>query len=445
MRKHCFITSCLVAALAAAVPASAQMNRPATRPDRPYRGLFGGGVGTVSQQLVANLSLGGGYDDDLSAEAGGAPSTPSSSPTRRGGPFGSTDAGLGYSLGFEKVQFNANYWMQGRFYRDLPQNFLIGHSLSGGLSWQATERTSVTGNLAVSYQPFYSASFLPPVFDPGLGAPIADDPSISYFRQKYFTRSSGLSATHQISERSSIGASYSHQSNGVVAEEGFATQNYGGSYNHGITKGLTARLGYYVNEAWFADEGQRRRSRFVSLDGGVDYSKSLSLTRKTDLSFSTGTTAVHANGQARYTLIGDVRLTRELGRTWSAGATASRSMQFDPVVRDITITNGISASVGGMINRRLEVHGGVGTSRGSAGFDNPNNGLTFSSASASLMYGVTRYVGLSVQYTYYYSSYQDGVDLPRGWPRTLDRQSFVANVNLFAPLMQRARRPNASR
>ena len=98
-----------------------------------------------------------------------------------------------------------------------------------------------------------------------------------------------------------------------------------------------------------------------------------------------------------------------------------------------------------MLNRRVSVQAGVGTSSGNAGFDTPDNGLRSSSASASLNYGITRYVGLGVQYTYYYSSYESGVDLPPGWLRNLDRQSISANVNLWAPLMTRTRRPNASR
>ena len=447
MTKPLFLTSCLAAAaLATAEPASAQMTSPQPRPERPYRGLFGGGVSAVEQRLVANLSFGGGYDDDLLAESGGAPSTPTTSQSRRGGPFGSAETGLSYNFGVERFTFNANYGMQGRFYRDLPSTFLAGHSVGAGVAIDVTESTKVSGNTSVSYQPFYNAAFLPPVFDPAMGALTLHDPAISYVRRKYFSRTSGLSVSHALTGRTSISGSYSFQSSGVVAEEGYASRSYGASLSHGIGKGLSARAGYYANEAFFVDTGVRRRSRFSSIDAGLDFTKALSLTRKTHLGFSTGTTAAtDVSGQARYTFVGDVRLTRELGRTWSAGVSASRSMQFDPVVRDITLTDGVAASINGLINRRLQVQAGVGTSVGSAGFDNPNNGLMSSSASASLHYGISRYLGVGVQYTYYYSSYEAGVDLPFGWPRTLDRQSFSANVNLWAPLMTRTRRPNASR
>jgi len=444
--KSFFLTSCLAAAaLATAVPASAQMTSPQPRPERPYRGLFGGGVGPTEQQLVANLSFGGGYDDDLSAEAGGPVSTPGQSPTRQGGPFGSAESNLAYSLGLERLSFNANYGMQGRFYREIPSNFLAGHSVSGGVAFEVTKSTHISGSVSASYQPFYSASYLPPVFDAALGALTLDHPDVSYLRRKYFSRASGFSVTHQLSARTSVSGNYNFSSSGVVAEDGFGTRSYGASLSHGIGKGLSARVGYYNNLATFNENGAQKHSRFYSIDAGLDFSKSLSLTRKTALTFSTGTTAANGGGQTHYNLVGDVRLTRELGRTWSAGASANRSMQFDPVVRDITLTDGVTVGISGMINRRVQVQAGIGTSRGNAGFDTPNNGLVSSSASASMNYGITRYLGVGVQYTYYYSSYESGVNLPLGWPRTLDRQSFSANVNLWAPLMTRTRRPNASR
>ena len=43
----------------------------APRPERPFRGLFGGGVGNTEQSLTAHASLGGSYDDNLLAEARG--------------------------------------------------------------------------------------------------------------------------------------------------------------------------------------------------------------------------------------------------------------------------------------------------------------------------------------------------------------------------------------
>jgi hypothetical protein len=58
-----------------AVPADAQL----PRPERPYRGLFGGGTGNWEQSLVANASLGGGWDDNLVADARGGTGRPRAS------------------------------------------------------------------------------------------------------------------------------------------------------------------------------------------------------------------------------------------------------------------------------------------------------------------------------------------------------------------------------
>lgn len=445
MRRHLLVTSCLAAfALAIAVPASAQMNPPPRRPERPYRGLFGGGVGTTEQQLTASFSLGGGYDDDLSAEAGGPPTSFGEQP-RRGGPFGSANAGLGYSLGLERLSFNANYGMQGRYYRDIPSNFLAGHSLAGGAHYKVTDSLDISADASLSYQPFYAMSLIPRVFDPALGALSLADPAISYLRQKYFGRATGVSVSQRLGDRTSIAADYTYQLSGVLQDDGYSTRAIGASISHGLAKGLAARLGYGANEAVYADEAGRRRVRFRSIDGGLDYSRSLSLTRRTLLGFTTGTAAANNGGRSHFTFVGTIELSRELGRTWNAGVSAARSMQLDPILRDITITNGVSVGVGGMISQRLQLHAGAGTSFGSVGFDAPGNGLVSSSASASLQYGITRYVALGLQYTYYYTTYEDDVVLPIGWARYVDRQSFSANVNLWAPLMTRTRRPNASR
>ena len=70
MRWPLSAASCSVMALLAlmAVPAWAQTYRP----QRPYRGLFGGGAGEAQQQgLVATASVAAGWDDNLVADLTG--------------------------------------------------------------------------------------------------------------------------------------------------------------------------------------------------------------------------------------------------------------------------------------------------------------------------------------------------------------------------------------
>ncbi len=74
MKTRLLLVVPVLAALAAA-PAFAQISRP----ERPYRGLFGGGGGSgeYEQSLTASLSLGGGYDGNVLTGTGDfAPADP---------------------------------------------------------------------------------------------------------------------------------------------------------------------------------------------------------------------------------------------------------------------------------------------------------------------------------------------------------------------------------
>src|SRR5690349_18804214 len=93
----------LAAALAVAVPASAQLAQPTQRQGRPVRGLFANGTGDVGQQLVLNVSFGAGYDKDKGGLANAGPGLPPVAQPDRSGKYGSGSASLGYSLSWEKI------------------------------------------------------------------------------------------------------------------------------------------------------------------------------------------------------------------------------------------------------------------------------------------------------------------------------------------------------
>src|SRR6185369_5286025 len=100
--------------------------------------------------------------------------------------------------------------------------------------------------------------------------------------------------------------------------------------------------------------------RSHNLDTGVDYSRDLSLTRRTKLLFTSGATIVRQDTLTRYEVIGSARLSREIGRTWQADATFQRNVGFLDSVREPTFYNGINFSVGGLITRRLSFRSNAG-------------------------------------------------------------------------------------
>ena len=89
-----------MALLLMATPALAQP----PRPERPYRGLFGSGVGDADELLAASGSIFGGYDDNVYADMLG-----DSGAVTQGGASAGTVAGasgsLAYSFRTEPITF----------------------------------------------------------------------------------------------------------------------------------------------------------------------------------------------------------------------------------------------------------------------------------------------------------------------------------------------------
>src|SRR5687767_8144469 len=107
MKSRIVIASCLAALVAGSTSAAAQ----ASRPERPYRGLFGGGVGDVEQSLVWNASTGAGYDDNVLAEE-----DISTDPrTAQAGNFGSFSSGLSYSYSKPRLDVGISGNVNGRY------------------------------------------------------------------------------------------------------------------------------------------------------------------------------------------------------------------------------------------------------------------------------------------------------------------------------------------
>ena len=114
-----------------AVPAIAQQ-QPLPRVERPYRGLFGGGVGDAEQLLTVDLKTGGGYDHIISAGApAGSPDSVDSTPWQNGG-FGNFAAALGYSLNRERITVDATLASDNYFYPGSGSDFFGSYSGSVG-------------------------------------------------------------------------------------------------------------------------------------------------------------------------------------------------------------------------------------------------------------------------------------------------------------------------
>jgi len=431
--------------------ASAPLQAQSARPERPYRGLFGGGVGNAEQVLTVSTSLGAGYSTDIIAEALGREFGSRGWGIENGRGFGQFSGGINYALSRDRVQAGISFGSAGRYFPEGSRRFVVSHSGGAGLSVQLARSTRLSARQTVGYQPYNALALFPELFDAQVGDAAALDQDLDTGGAAYLTYGTSVDLGQQLSRRASLSFGYSTRLSDFPDRPEYRTQGGRGSFRLNLARGLDLRLGYGYREG--GEIGVASKVRSHDIIAGIDFSRawSVSLSRRTTFSMSTGSSMTvddspqTGDRQTRFRLTGNARLNHEMGRTWDASMAYGRNMRFSEALREPVFSDSASASVGGMINRRLQFRSTASASFGSVGFGGRRDDFVSYRGTASLTTGLTRYAGLGVTYSYYRSSLDDRVTAPSDLPRDIARQSVRAYVTLWAPLVYRAGRQNGTR
>jgi hypothetical protein len=430
----------LLAAFLTVGPAFAQSV--ARRPDRPYRGLFASGVDNSDQSLVAQGSVGGGYDSNVLADAGFG----TDPRIQASGMVGAFSGSLAYSMQRDRVGFGASFGESSRYYPQNSSTWIHSYGESAGVNYRATTRTTLAASQFISYQPFMLYSLFPPLYDPQPGQLNLPPVDLATGFASYMSYGGNAGVEQRLSRRvtftATVNAQYSETPyvNGSLSQRG----GYAG-LRFGLSRNLSLRTGYARQQSEYA--GRLGEYVYETYDIGLDFQKALSVSRRTTLAFATGGSAfqdVGDNaGNRRYYVTGGARLNHEIGRSWLASAAYDRSVQFIDALLLPSLTDSFSAGVNGFISRRVEFSSGVQGSIGKVGFgDQRDNQGAFDTYQgfANLAYALSRWANVNVSYSYYQYRFDTIALLPTGVARNFDRQSVRANLNLWAPLMNKARR-----
>jgi hypothetical protein len=429
----------LLLSLMAATPGFAQAP---PRPDRPYRGLFASGQRDSEQSLIAQGSVGGGYDSNVLLDAGF-----NTDPRfAESGMVGAVSGSLAYTMSRDRVSFGASFGESSRYYPQNSDTFIHSYSETVGINYRPTTRTTLAAAQFIAYQPFMLYSLFPPLYDaqPGqLNLPPVD---LATGFRSYMSYGGNVGIDQRLSRRITFTASVNAQHSDTPYVNGSLSQQGGNvGLRFGLTRNLGLRVGYGRQQGEYA--GLVGKVVTETYDVGIDFQKALSISRRTMLSFSTGTGAFEntqdGSGNRSYYVTGSARLNHEIGRSWMASAAYDRSVQFIDALLLPSLTDSFSAGVNGFISRRVEFSSGVQGSIGKVGFgDQRDNQGAFDTYQgfANLAYALSRWANVNVSYSYYQYRFDTITLLPTGVARNFDRQSVRANLNLWAPLMNKARR-----
>jgi hypothetical protein len=436
--------SLVLAGLLVATSASAQTYRP----ERPYRGLFASGVQDPQQTLTVSASAGGGWDNNVAADAlfGSETQTSDLNSDVKGGVFDAS-GGINYGLSTKAFSMDASGSTAAHYYPSLGSQWLRRYYASVNSAAKLT--TDITVNGSLDYSPYSLSSLFPYVTTTNPGQAVLPNLDLTSSLEQYFTYGGGAIYQHHLSSRATISADYSAQlRDRTTFSNRYVRHRAGGVYTYTISRGVALRAGYHYDDIDYGSADRQFRNH--ELDAGIDYNRTLSFSRRTSLSFHTGTTAVSSGGTTTagytFTLTGGASLSREIGRTWTALVGYDRGVNVEPTWGNLVRSDWGTASLSGLLTRRLSLSSSARASIGNVGSDDSgDNGFESYYGDASLGYAVGRHISLGVSYAYYRHRFDSGVLIPLDFSNTFNRHSVRVFVSLWAPIVQRARRANATR
>lgn len=441
------VCSIALAAMPAAVRAGQppQSDQPAPEEvRRPFRGLFGGPPNPASRQsLIASASLFAAYDDDVYADQGASGDVLNPGAGRDGVYSGAT-AGLAYSRRADRatVGLTADVGVHKYKDRDPLPGYRAGANISGALA----RRTSFSVAGSAAYSPeFRLGVFTSPVSPTGFQDPfttvLAD---YDVYSLAAWRTSAGGGITQTIGRRASVEASY-FLTNIDYVDDSFDYRSHSGGlrYTQRLTGHMSARLGYGYSTAEYSLRTELRPLNVHRIDAGIDYGRALSISRRTRVSFSTGSAIISGQGETSgrdtsdfaFYVSGSADLTHEMGRTWRAQLSYRRSIDAHEGFSQPFLSNGASGGLSGLLSRRLSFSSGADYVIGEVGL---NSGVHYTSVSAGagLQYALSRNLALFGRYVYYQYEFDRQVAVDPRLPTALDRQGVRVGLQASIPVIR---------
>jgi opacity protein-like surface antigen len=222
----------------------------------------------------------------------------------------------------------------------------------------------------------------------------------------------------------------------------------GGRFGYRLTSRASLRLGYHYRRSTspFYFGGQPIVGH--DLDVGIDYNRALSLSRKTTVGFTTGTSIYRSfspNGnpsgadyiyKTHYLVTGTAYLNRQMGRSWTGRLSYQRGLQFVQGFGNPFFVDSVSASLGGFAGAKSRLNFLASYSNGQVGMAIADQNYKSYQGTADYQFALNRLVALSADYTYYHYDFAQTVALPSGMSRGLNRQSIRVGLNFWLPLLR---------
>jgi hypothetical protein len=447
-RLRRFVQGALVIIAIAVLPLCAFAQPP--QPARPFRSLFNARPQQPGreQSLVLTVSGYGGYDDNVIGGQAGAGTDPRA---QVGGGVVGTDAGLAYTKMAERTQFIANVGGGARYFPNSSTLSAASYSAGAGLSYQLAHRTRIQVGQNVGFQPYYQLGLFAGFPDQSLGAVQPSNLDYTVLKRSSILLGTRASLDQQLSRRSTLTLDYdffdqSFESGNDQTSTGELTSpsnNAADLQSHGagihfrrqVSRYMSVRLGYQYRHAIYSFP-ERRTVDGHNIDAGVDYSRSLPLSRHTTLSFSTGSTMVSFDGRRYYNVTGNANLSHQFTPNWQGRVAYNRDLSFVASLLQPMFADSVTTQLQGILARRVMVTLTGGYLSGQLGLAQETTHVHTATGAFSLVYAFTDFLGATADYSYYSYNFSNNTELPTGLRPRLDRNSVRGGLTVWLPLIR---------
>ncbi len=407
--------------------------------DRSERALFGGGYGATGHSLILGGQAGAGASTGSRRGEDGTDSGSSQSAT--------WDGTLAYSLGRGGLELGADARSSARYFLSARGATATANSGRLNVSFSPGQRTQVFARGGIVREPLSALAFLPG-FEDDQVVPIDPlDYSIGEAPLVLVRKDVSVGINQNLSRRTTVSFSYyaSEADGGGESDAGIDrwTGGFLGSLRHAVGRDLGVRIGYGLDTAEYqpSDAAPAVKVRRHRIDLGVDYGRSLSISRRTTLSFSTGSMVLADEGHHRYEIVGSAVLRHQMGRTWQSSLEYTRDAGFLDVLTKPAFVQSLTSTVSGRVGGRLRVFGDAGASEGQVGGVISSSDYALYRVGGGLSVDFARLFGVGVRYSYFRYRLSGEDDLVGGLSSSFSRQTIRIGLEMSAPLFVRSRRP----
>jgi hypothetical protein len=423
--------SLIVLASSAARPASAQPM--SSRPLPVFRGLFGPTVAeqTRPRSLDVNWSLYEAGDDNsfLTTDADILDATLQARQMYSGATIS-----MLYTRRPPHRTLTLSATGAGRYYANLRE--IVTTRYGGGMTFDTllTRDWRIQTSNSASFSPFYQivlAPSAPSLWTPDTPGPTADH---AVSRQHAMQYGSFVGATHTISTASSLAFNYAVRYTQVLEGLDSNTQRAGFTYLRGITKDVAVRLGYAYGVAHTGTTAPPIQNQ--DIDVGLNYGRAFTPSKRTSISFSSGSSIISSGDGPHFRVTGSARLNRRLAPRWSANVSYDRGLQVPDGASRPFFSDSIAASVSGYFSRRASLRVQPSFSHGVVGFTGLTNSYNSFSSTTRLEVAVSHRLAAYLEHFYYKYQFANGVGLPALLTSGVNRQGVRVGLTLWTPLVQ---------